>query len=337
MSWWSTWREQAEQRQRLAHWRADGALDDAAWRRARELSGKGPAPDLWRAFLEHTTLWLAVALLGAAIICFIAANWEHLGRFACLYGLQAVMVLAALAAWRLDLTRPAGQAALLLAGILLGGVLALVGQTYQTGADTWQLFALWTALLLPWTIAGASLPIGLLWSLVANVFLWLYIEEHSRSEAMPWVAIGIADLLLFGLWQERANRISGLRGRTGPRLLALAALGALSLAALIEIVAYGYSAGIGIGIGIGIVAWLLVTAIIVASAWKWQRDIVILAFAALSIIVVDTCWMARLLLKYSGDWSGTFLLLALLVIGQAVVAGTWLRQLARPQAESAHA
>ena len=328
MSLWSTWRGDAGQRQRLADWRAAGNLDDVAWRRARELCGDGPDVKLWRAFLEHIALWLAVALLGSAIICFIAANWEHLGRFARLYGLQAVMALAALATWRFGLTRPAGQAALLVAGILLGGVLALIGQTYQTGADTWQLFALWAVLLLPWVFAGASLPIALLWSLVVNVFLWLYADEHFRDGMAPWLTVGVANLLLFALWQALAGRIGGLRGRTGPRLLALAALGALSLIAIVEVFDE---------IGPGLPAWLIGTAAIVASAWRWQRDIAILGFAALSVIVVDTFWLGRFLLDSIGMGSVGLLLLALILVGQAVVAGGWLRRLAHAPGALDHA
>ncbi len=49
-----------------------------------------------------------------------------------------------------------GKAALLLATLLLGVFLALFGQTYQTGADPWQLFANWALLILPWEVA----PVG---------------------------------------------------------------------------------------------------------------------------------------------------------------------------------
>lgn len=136
MSWWRQWGEDTGTADVLAQWRASGALDAAAWSRGRQLLGPPPAPALWRSFLEHSTLWLAACLLAAAVICFVAANWDQLGRFGRLYGLQAAMALAAGAALRLGLARPAGQAALVLAGVLLGGVLALVGQTYQTGADT---------------------------------------------------------------------------------------------------------------------------------------------------------------------------------------------------------
>ena len=37
----------------------------------------------------------------------------------------------------------------LLVFLITGGLFASIGQTYQTGADPWQLFALWAALGLP--------------------------------------------------------------------------------------------------------------------------------------------------------------------------------------------
>ena len=54
-------------------------------------------------------------------------------------------------------------ALLVLAGLFLGALLALLGQIYQTGADTWELFAWWALLLLPWALAGASQALWLLW------------------------------------------------------------------------------------------------------------------------------------------------------------------------------
>ena len=64
--------------------------------------------------------------------------------------------------------RPAGKAALLAAALLTGGLLALIGQTYQTGADTFELFATWAALILPWVLAiQQGLRIGAVASVIA--------------------------------------------------------------------------------------------------------------------------------------------------------------------------
>ena len=48
----------------------------------------------------------------------------------------------------------AGKAALLAASLFVGALLALIGQIYQTGADTFEMFAAWAALILPWVLVG---------------------------------------------------------------------------------------------------------------------------------------------------------------------------------------
>ena len=118
----------------------------------------------WRQFLARSTLWLGVLLLGSAAICWVAANWQDMSKVQRFAGAQTLLAVCALAAaWAgLRLRTAAGArgaipgALLALAGILLGALLALLGQTYQTGADTWELFAWWAVLLLPWALAAAS-------------------------------------------------------------------------------------------------------------------------------------------------------------------------------------
>jgi uncharacterized membrane protein len=326
MSWWRQWREDTGSADVLARWRASGALDAAAWLRTRQLLGPAPAPALWRAFLEHSTLWLAACLLAAAAICFVAANWDQLGRFGRLYGLQAATVLAAVAAVRLGLDRAAGQAALVLAGVLLGGVLALVGQTYQTGADTWQLFALWAALLLPWLVAAAATAMTLLWLLVAHLAAVLWLQEWLNDGETLLLVVGLADLALAWGWQALDGRVPGLRGRTGPRLLAAAALVLLSLAALADIVDRPFAPGAGIA------AWLLAVVLVGWAAWRAPRDLLMLSLVALSIVVVDTFALGRWLLSGRSLLTFSVGLLAASVLVQVGWATARLRRLARAEA-----
>ena len=65
------------------------------------------------------------------------------------------------------LWRPALRAPLaLLAFLGTGGLFAYFGQTYQTGADAWQLFALWGALALPLCLGARSDALWAPWALV---------------------------------------------------------------------------------------------------------------------------------------------------------------------------
>lgn len=110
-------------------------------------------------------LWIAAAALaGFGLVMGVASQWAGLGRVERSAVLQAVVLLAALTALpRLRGVVPAG----LLAWIGIGALFAYVGQTYQTGADPWQLFALWALLGLPIGFAARSDWLWAPWSAVA--------------------------------------------------------------------------------------------------------------------------------------------------------------------------
>ncbi|MCL1477646.1 MAG: DUF2157 domain-containing protein [Marinobacter sp.] len=73
-----------------------------------------------------------------------------------------------------------GKVALLSTGLLLGGLLALFGQTYQTGADPWQLFFVWMLLLTPFALIGRFAPLWVLWAVLVNLALTLYFQPTGR-------------------------------------------------------------------------------------------------------------------------------------------------------------
>ena len=119
---------------------------------------------------------LAAALGGLGVVLWIAANWDTLsrfGRFALLQGFVLVMCLGAM--WR-----PAGRAPLgLLALLATGALFAYFGQTYQTGADPWQLFALWAALTLPLCAAIRSDVLWAPWALIVMTAISLWVHAHT--------------------------------------------------------------------------------------------------------------------------------------------------------------
>lgn len=135
----------------------------------------------------------AAALIGFGFILWIAANWDGFGkmqRFALIFAALAASAIASLAA-------PRALAAFALTGLLcIGGLLALIGQTYQTGADPWQLFALWAALALPWALAARHDAVWSAWVIVAFTAIgfwwrsgaqWDWVEP--ATEVLPvWLA-----------------------------------------------------------------------------------------------------------------------------------------------------
>src|SRR5258706_9043558 len=109
-------------------------LSEPAIALALDLSGGRPDAAAWRAFAIRLLNAAGIAAAGAGAIFFVAANWQHfgvIGRFALLQIAFAACV--GLAWWRPP-PHPIGPAALVLATLLTGGVLALLGQSYPTGA-----------------------------------------------------------------------------------------------------------------------------------------------------------------------------------------------------------
>lgn len=128
--------------------------------------------------------WRVVALLAAGlggfgIVMWVAANWGSLGRTGQFALLQGWVLLTAFAAWRSAALRTS-MGLLCLLGT--GALFAYYGQTYQTGADAWQLFALWAVLSLPLCLGVRSDVLWFPWVVVAcsAISLWVYAHTGHR-------------------------------------------------------------------------------------------------------------------------------------------------------------
>jgi hypothetical protein len=99
----------------------------------------------WYRFARVQMLLLGASLAAVGAGFFVAANWDELTAYTRMGMLAALMTAVTLLAARLGLHSLSGRVAALLGGLGFGPLMALVGQTYQTGADAWQLFAAWSA------------------------------------------------------------------------------------------------------------------------------------------------------------------------------------------------
>lgn len=136
------------------------------------------ALDAWRPWLVLMFLALGAALTLAAIVYFFAYNWSWLRpamRFALVEGGFAACVGSAMA---MQTRSPrAADIALTAAATLTGVFWAVFGQIYQTGADAWQLFALWALCVTPWLLLRPSAALWALWLTVANIALGLWAAQ----------------------------------------------------------------------------------------------------------------------------------------------------------------
>src|SRR5690606_10090006 len=106
-----------------------------------------------------------------------AYNWAALPAIAKFALLEAgILAAAGVALWR-GADRPEGASALIAATLLVGVLLAVIGQVYPSGAEPWQLFGLWAALALPWTIASRNAAHWLVWLVVLHIAAGLYADQ----------------------------------------------------------------------------------------------------------------------------------------------------------------
>ncbi|HWH83035.1 MAG TPA: DUF2157 domain-containing protein [Burkholderiaceae bacterium] len=286
------------------------ALGAPAIDAALQLTGLRPDPAQWRDFAARLLHAAGLAGIGAGVVFFVAANWQRfgtLGRFALL---QAALVgCVAIALWRPAPARP-GQAALLLATLLTGALLALFGQTYQTGADVHELFFGWALLALPFVLAAASGALWALWWGVLNVALallcgwlgpdhivWQFVAGWGVGRPLllmlPWALNLLAAGACLALQRTRLAQAT-------PTWLArgLATLGFAygTLAVLLVIVGDGRSRGAPPGglehSGVPF-AFIAVALAIGVATWRARRDVFPMALVAASAIVLSTTWLGH--------------------------------------------
>ncbi len=316
----------------MLEWADAGRLTDV--RRALALTGVTPDGPAWRKFASALTLWMGAVFLTASAGFFIAYNWQALGRFGKFALVETLLVAAVAVAAIAGLDRAAGKASLLAAALLTGTLLALIGQTYQTGADPYELFAVWAVLILPWAAIG-RLPA--LWILVVgllNLAATLYFHAFRGIDGVLfggarqlWVLFGINTAALV-LWEVGAGRgIAWMAARWPARLIATASGALVTFLAVHAIGRIRLGPFDDAGGVLAAIAWIGV------AYWYYRRrcrDLYMLAGGVLISIIVSAWLVARTLGRHLD--AGGMLLVGLLVIGMAAAGARWLRSIAAEEA-----
>ena len=172
----------------------DGLLNDKAFTAAQALLHP---PSAWFAWASQMLLLLGSTLVLAGIIFFFAYNWADMSRFFKFGIIEAGIVGCVLAAhWR-GLQQLSGKILLLSAAVLVGVLLAVYGQVYQTGADPFGLFLGWAVLIFAWVLIGEFAALWLLWLVLLNtgaVLFWQQVGEPAHSVPYEMLCLAIAAL-----------------------------------------------------------------------------------------------------------------------------------------------
>lgn len=281
----------------------------------------------WARWAGHALLALGLGHLLAGIVFFAAYNWFDLGKIAKFAAIEAGIVLTVIAAFWRGADSLAGAGALIAANILTGVLLAVIGQVYQTGADPWQLFALWALLALPWAVAARNAAHWLVWLVVAHVAAFLFVMERLVAPGIVHEVVAITGLALLPLvvlaLREAAVRagwswIAARWTRLVPATVGLIALGLAALPFLFEV---------STGTVPAVIAFAIAVAGVVHIYRRRLPDFAVLAFGIGCAMLYLICAGGRVL--FAGIENGLdsptpiLLMLGLLILWViAVIVGT---------------
>ena len=166
----------------------------------------------WQRYLNLLFLLLTVGFLTSGVITLIAANLDYFSDLAKIYGLQTLLVVTVVLGIYCFIRESRRQAKeklkwktyslFFVVSVLIGGLFALVGQTYQTGADVWQLFAVWTLCQLPFLLLFPNVASALLFAATANVAFYLFNEQNSHNSMCYAVLINAGLLMISELFSK---------------------------------------------------------------------------------------------------------------------------------------
>ncbi len=304
----------------LAELAARHSLDRAGMERLQALAKPHIDPLMLQQPLARAMAVLAALLGGLGLVFWVAANWDSLGRVGRFGLLQAVVaVMGIAAAWRPGARAPLGLVALL----GMGGLFAYFGQTYQTGADPWQLFARWAALALPLCLGVRSDWLWTPWACVAVAAISLCVHAYTEhdwrvtSADLPvhlvgWAVAAVVVVLL----SPPLRRYSGAGSNSLRTALSLAVV-AVTITALGGLVHHAVAPQFWLGLLVLVVAAL-------GLCLPRLFDLFGLSALALGINALLVAAVARWLFESSGgDAIGRLLALGLLAacLLAATVAG----------------
>ena len=282
---------------------------------------------IWKQFDRFVLGYAGAFFLLAGVICFFAYNWHMLPPFA-KFGLIAAAMLISAAFPLFRCASPTGgKLGLLSCGIFGGILMAVYGQVYQTGADSWTLFRSWAIFLIPLALAGRQTGLWFLLWLVSSLSGILYCREYAalhdstiRDNLLFYQCLAQAAWLIS--WETAAHFLSGprfafLAPRWLPRTIGVCLLSFLTCFLTIHIgniwrPPYIYH----------ICLYLALTGGIIFYYRKQRTDLFMTAAGLFSLSVLLLAWLAHIL--WHKNESLLFFCLAACLIVYAALSGKYL-------------
>jgi uncharacterized membrane protein len=281
-------------------------------------SGRSPTTSQTFAVAGATALVLG-------LIFVIAFNWAGLGKFSKFALVQGLLIALTAAAVVRGLNSTVGKGLLVMALGCIGPLLAVFGQTYQTGADVWQLFVGWSVLGMVWAIAARSGAGWLVWIVIAQTALWLHLDAYydlsqfSIGQIPLWLVVLAVNGGLLIVWELATSKLSWLSARAAPRLIAALLLFTMTSAAIHSI--FWDRSTIQLNPFLG---W----AVLMSAGFFWyahgKRDIVMVTLGWVALAAVALALVIKVLLKV--DPIFTVFICFFIALGVLALGIRWLRK-----------
>jgi uncharacterized membrane protein len=305
---------------------AAGLLSDAA--RDQAIAGLRPSHHWWH-WANRGLLFVGAALVLSGIVFFFAYNWTRMSSVAKFGAVEVGLWICAIGAVRKGLDQLSGKVLLLAASVFVGVLMAVFGQVYQTGADAWQNYALWAALILPWVAIGRFGALWVLWLTVADAALILFWNQFEPPDSFGFfyglflLLAALNGAALAGYEHGAARGWVWLEGRWMRWLVWISILVWLTIPAVVFLVEPNW--------GDGTLAGLVALAAVLPAGYFYYRragDLACVAFAVMAACVVLLTLIGKIVFEVSDD-APAFLLFGLIVLGVSSAAAFYLRNLAK--------
>lgn len=255
----------------------------------------------WQRLDRFMLAYAGLLFFLAGIICFFAYNWHMLPLFAKFGVITAALLISSAFPLFHGTHSASGKLGLLSCGILGGILMAIHGQVYQTGANSWTFFMSWAIFLLPLALSGCQTGLWFLFWLVSSLSGILYCQEYAAalhdntSGNNLFFYQCLAQAAWFTLWETAAYflpkpHFAFLRSKWMPRTTGVFLLSFLTVYLTLHIGTIGqtpfiYSA---------LLYLVLITGMLLYYR-KQHMDLFMTAAASFSLIILALAWLAYLL------------------------------------------
>lgn len=291
---------------------------------------------LWAHWTHYLLSIIGAALVLSGIIYFFAFNWFKLTSFEKFALIESATVLSLFGSYYFNLNSLTGKLCLLSASILVGVFLAVFGQIYQTGADSYQLFLAWSIFISMWVAISNFAVLWFILLILLNIFLILFWQQglnnfiFHKSEYMLFSYLALLNGAFLVLREYGYLKgLEWLKGRWLRIALVLGILIFLSVPMFVFLVDFHR---VNQSIIIGVMLSLIAHVVFFIYYRYVQPDLWVIATTILSVCAIFETFGFRIIINLR-DGVGIFFFLTLFTIGIFSIAVALLRHLSKTMGE----